>query len=126
MLQVKNSNKMANHDRFTAANQELRELLRRAARFASGSSMATERDLMTALVRLLALKPEIGDASRGVILDTQLRDEIAEYVKNFRALQQTVEKIREVMLARRVQFETATPDIEALLGWAHRNRRARS
>jgi hypothetical protein len=116
---------MANHDRFIAANQQLRDLLRRAAGFANGNGASTERDLMTVLGRLLALKPEIGDASRGETLDAQLRDEIAEYVKNFRALQRTVEKIRNVMLARRMQLETATRDIDGLLGWARTNQQVR-
>ncbi|MGD0909618.1 MAG: hypothetical protein ABSA96_18715 [Candidatus Acidiferrales bacterium] len=116
---------MANHDRSIAANRQLRDLLRRAVGFANGHGTSTERDLMAVLGRLLALKPEIGDASRGEILDAQLRDEIAEYVKNFRALQRTVEQIRNVMLARRMQLETARRGIDGLLGWTSTNQQVR-
>jgi len=77
------------------------------------------------MARLLAIAPEIGDASRGVFLDAQLLGEIAEYVKNFRALQRAVERVHDVMLARRVKLETATRDIEGLLGWASTGERAR-
>jgi hypothetical protein len=104
------------HNRFSAANQDLRDLLRRAARFANGNGTATERDVATLAVRLVCLAPEIGDASRGETLDAQLRNEIAEYVTNFRALQRAVEKVRDVMMASRVQLETETRDFERLLG----------
>lgn len=100
------------HARFLSANQELRDFLRRVERLASGTRTVSEDDLRQVTQRLLNLAPEIGDASRGETLDAGLQLEIAEYVKNLRALQDAIEKIRCVMLSRRTQFETAKHRID--------------
>jgi len=68
-------------------------------------------------LRLLTLAPEIGDASRSATLDTSLQQEIAEYVKNLRALQGALEKVRCVMLARQVQLGAAKGRMDRLQGW---------
>ena len=88
-----------NHDRLTDANRELRDLLLRAIRLANEDGRATEPELMAVAAHLLPLAPEIGDASRGETLDADSRDEIAEFVRTFRALQQAVEKVRGVIRA---------------------------
>jgi hypothetical protein len=83
-----------NHERFLAANHTLRDFLRRAESLASGRCPVAAEDLEAMRVRLLNPAPEVGDASRGETLDVVLLTEVAEYVKNFRALQDTFEKIR--------------------------------
>jgi len=75
------------HTRFLSANQKLRDFLRRAEGLATKSGTVTEKDLKQFSMRLMTLAPEIGDASRSETLDTSLQHEIAEYVKNLRALQ---------------------------------------
>ncbi len=76
-----------------------------------------ERDLKQFSLRLLTLAPEIGDASRSATLDTSLHQEITEYVKNLRALQGALEKVRCVMLARQVQLGAAKGRMDRLQGW---------
>jgi hypothetical protein len=93
------------HARFLSANQKLRDFLRRAESLATKSGTMTERELKQFSLRQMAIAPEIGDASRGETLDTSLQQEIAEYVKNLRALQGALEKVRCVMQTRRVQLE---------------------
>ncbi len=91
------------HVRFLSANQKLRDFLWRAESLATKSGTVTERDWKQFSLRLMTLAPEIGDASRSETLDTGLLQEIAEYVKNLSALQGALDKVRSVMLARRVQ-----------------------
>src|SRR5271165_3474339 len=79
------------HARFLSANQELRGFLRRAEGLANKAGKVTEEDLELISLRLTNVAPEIGDASRCETLDTALRSEVAEYVKNFKALQGVVE-----------------------------------
>jgi len=105
------------HAHFLSANQELREFLRRAEGLANGTATVTEDDLARVSLRLANLAPEIGDASRGETLNADLQDEIGEYVKNLRSLQGALEKIRCVMLARRVQLEAAKRHIDGLQSW---------
>jgi len=94
------------HARFLAANQELRDFLRRVASPANGTGKATEEDLEKISLRLMNLAPEVGDASRSETLDTGLLSEVAEYVMNLRALHRALEKVRGVMPARRAQSES--------------------
>jgi hypothetical protein len=105
------------HARFQSANQKLRDFLRRAEGLASKSGTVTERDLKQFSLRFITLAPEIGDASRSATLDTSLQQEIAEYVKNLRALQGALEKVRCVMLARQVQLGAAKGRMNRLQGW---------
>ena len=107
------------HERFVAANQELRGFLRRTEAFARGTGTVTERELKTILARLQNLGPEVGDASRSETLDAQSRVEIAEYVRNLLALQRTVENIRRVMLCRRAQLKAAKSHLDGLQSWIH-------
>jgi NTP pyrophosphatase (non-canonical NTP hydrolase) len=93
------------HARFLAANQELRDFLRRVASLANGTGKATEEDLEKISLRLMNLGPEVGDASRSETLDTTLLSEVAEYVKNLKALQSALEKVRNVMPAHRAQLK---------------------
>jgi septal ring factor EnvC (AmiA/AmiB activator) len=105
------------HARFQSANQKLRDFLRRAEGLATRSGTVTERDLKQFSLRLITLAPEIGDASRSATLDTSLQQEIAEYVKNLRALQGALERVRCVMLARQVQLGAAKGRMDGLQGW---------
>src|SRR6267154_5239902 len=105
------------HARFQSANQKLRDFLRRAEGLASKSGTVTERDLKQFSLRFITLAPEIGDASRSATLDTSLQQEIAEYVKNLRALQGALKKVRCVMLARQVQLGAAKGRMDRLQGW---------
>jgi hypothetical protein len=93
------------HERFRAANQELWEFLRRVEALASRSGTVTETELKTILDRMLNLAPEVGDASRSETLDGNLLSGIQEYVQNFRALQQAIEKIRCVILGHPLHLE---------------------
>jgi hypothetical protein len=105
------------HARFQSANQKLRDFLRRAEGLATRSGTVTESDLKQFSLRLITLAPEIGDASRSATLDTSLQQEIAEYVKNLRALQGALERVRCVMLARQVQLGAAKGRMDGLQGW---------
>jgi len=88
------------HARFRWANQELREFLRRIASLANGTGTLSGGDLQRVAQRLMNTTPEIGDASRGGKLNADLQDQIAEYVRNFRALQGAMAKICCVTFAR--------------------------
>lgn len=108
----------AKHKRFFAANQELRDFLRRAEGLASWSDTVSEDELKAIWLRLLELAPEVEDASGCATLDAELQEEIAAYVKNLRALQQAVETIRCVMLARHTELLAAKRHLHGLAGWA--------
>jgi hypothetical protein len=112
-----NSMELQSHERFRAANQELREFLRRVESLANGSVRVREAELKTILDRMLNLAPEIGDASRSEILDGNLLNGIEEYVQNFRALQRAIEKIRSIMMGRRLQLEIAKRSRASLENW---------
>jgi hypothetical protein len=109
----------AKHSRFFAANQELRTFLRRAEGLASWSDTISEEALMAIWHRLLDLAPEVEDASGCEMLDVELQEEIAAYVKNLRALQQAVETIRCVMLARHAELLETKRHLHGLAGWVH-------
>ena len=105
------------HERFAAANDELRGFLHRVDGLTNGTATVSEGDLRSVSQRIANLAPEVGDASRGADLDENVRHEIGEYVRNLRALQLALEKVRCVMLARKVQLETAKRHVEGLKGW---------
>ena len=105
------------HEHFLSANQELRDFLGRVDGLASGTCSITEKDLQSLSQRLSSLAPEVGDASRGETLDTDLQCEIAEYVKSLRALQTALERVRCFMLARKLQIEGEKRHLEGLQGW---------
>lgn len=107
------------HERFYSANQELRDFLRRAEGLAKKRGTVSEEELETISQCLLNLSPEVGDASRSETLDAGLQGEIAEYVKNLRALQGALEKGRSVMLARRMQSEAKNRRSNGHHGWVH-------
>jgi hypothetical protein len=86
--------KQHGHDRFEACNKELRHFLRLAEVLANVNGTAGDADLKTVRMRLLNQSVEVGEASRSVTLDASLRIELAEYVKNLRALQKAMEKQR--------------------------------
>ena len=106
-------------ERFLAANQELRDFLRRAEGLMTGTSTISEGDLQSLSRHLSTLAPEVGDASRSETLDAGLRNEVAEYVNNLRALQTALEKVRCVMLARKMQLETERRHLDGLQGWVN-------
>jgi hypothetical protein len=89
------------HQRFFAANLELRGFLRRAEALASRSDTLKEEELEAIWPVLVDLTPEAEDAYSCEMLDGELQHEIAEYVKSLRSLQQAIETIRCVMLAPR-------------------------
>jgi len=105
------------YERFTAANDELRGFLRRVDGLANGTQSVSEGDLRSVSQRIANLGPEVGDASRGATLDQPLQEEIAEYVRNLRALQTALERVRCVMLARKVQLESAKRHVEGVKDW---------
>jgi hypothetical protein len=107
------------HARFAVANQELSEFLRRVDGLANGTESITERDLQSLSRRLSTLAPEVGDASRGATLDETLQNEIATYVKNLRALQIALERVRCIMLARKMQLDGAKRHLHGLQGWVN-------
>jgi hypothetical protein len=108
--------KHPNHDGFAAANEELRGFLRRVDGLALGTESVSEGDLKSVSQRIANLDPHVGEAARGEVLDTRLQLEIAEYVRNLRALQMALEKVRCVMLARKVQLESAKRHVEGVKG----------
>ena len=105
------------HARFLSANQELRDFLRRAEGMANKAGTVSEEDLEKISLRLMNLGPEVGDASRSETLDAGLLSEVAEYVKNLKALQSALEKVRGVMLARRARLESKKRRPDGLQGW---------
>jgi hypothetical protein len=107
------------HARFLIANQELREFLRRVENLTQGTGTISDGDLKILSRRLSTLDPEVGDASRSETLDTELRNEVAEYVKNLRALQTALEKVRCIMLGRKLQIEGARRHLHGLQGWVN-------
>src|SRR4029077_8997951 len=108
-----------NHERFLSANQELRDFLRRVENLVHGTGTITDGDLKALSRRLSNLAPEIGDAAHSETLDAGLRNEVAEYVKNLRALQIALEKVRCIMLARKIQLESAKRHLVGLQGWVN-------
>jgi hypothetical protein len=107
------------HERFLSANQELRGFLSRVDGLVAGTCSITDKDLQSLSQRMMTMVPEVGDASRGETLDSDLQGEIAEYVKNLRALQSALEKIRCFMLARKLQIESERRHLEGLHGWVN-------
>lgn len=107
------------HERFLAANKELRDFLCRVENLVKGTGTITDGDLKALSRRLSTLAPEVGDASRGETLDADLRDEVAEYVKNLRALQTALEKVHCIMLARKLQLEGAKRHLYGFQEWVH-------
>ena len=105
------------HARFLSANQELRDFLRRAEGMANKAGTVSEEDLEKISLRLMNLGPEVGDASRSETLDTGLLNEVAEYVKNLRALQSALEKVRGVIPARRARAKSDKRRTDGLQGW---------
>jgi hypothetical protein len=110
---------LAKHNRFFVANLELRQLLRRAEGLASCSDSVNEEELKPISARLLELASEIESGPVSDMLDAELQEEIAPYVKNFRALQQAIETIRCVMLVRSMELETAKPYFRSITEWRH-------
>jgi hypothetical protein len=111
-----------NHERFVAGNNELREILGRAERLENRTGGGSREELTIIQAHLLAGTPEIGDASRSETLDAPLLDEVAEYVRNLRALQHVIEKIRVAMADRRVASIAAKHHSHGLRGWIHGSR----
>jgi hypothetical protein len=107
--------KQLKYERFAAANDELRGFLRRVDGLTNGTESVSDGDLRSVSQRIANLGPEVGDASRGATLDEPLQQEIAEYVRNLRALQSALERVRWVMLARKVQFEKR--HVEGVKDW---------
>jgi hypothetical protein len=107
------------HPRFLSANQELRDFLRRVEHQANGTGTASEDDLQKIAQRLLNLAPEIGDASRSETLNASLQLEIAEYVKNLRALQGALGRVRPVLRTRGAQSESAKRYMDGLQTWVN-------
>lgn len=107
------------HERFLSTNQELRDFLRRVENLAEGTGTITDGDLKALSQRLSTLAPEVGDASRSETLDADLRNEIAEYVKNLRAIQTALETVRCIMLARKLQLDGAKRHLYGLQGWVN-------
>ena len=102
------------HERFAAANEELRGFLERVDGVANGIASVTDGDLRAVSQRIANLSPEVGDASRGETLDSQLQMEIDEYVRNLRSLQNALEKVRCIVMARKAQLESSKRHLDGL------------
>jgi len=104
---------------FGPANRELVAFLRKVDGLANGSQSITEADLQDLSKRLATLAPEVENAplleSRGEALPV----EFAEYVNNLRALQLALETVRCIMLARKVQLDSAKHHLHGLQGWVN-------
>lgn len=105
--------------RFSSANKELSDFLLKVDGMAKGTESITERDLQNLSQRLATLAPEVGDASRGAVLDHELQNEIGCYVTNLRALQAALEKVHCIMLARKLQLEAAKRHLDGVQDWVH-------
>jgi hypothetical protein len=102
------------HEGFAAANEELRGFLRRVDSIADNMGSVASRELWSSSRRLLNLDPEVGDAARGKTLDADLQIEIAEYVKNLRALQTVLAKVQCIVVARNLQQKSGRRRSERL------------
>jgi hypothetical protein len=107
------------HARFLSANEELRDFLRRVEHLTNGTGAVSEDDLQNTAQRPLNIAPEIGDASRSETLNAGLQLEIAEHVKNLRALQGALERVGSLMRARRAQLESAKGHKNGLQSWVN-------
>jgi len=107
------------HGRFSLANQELRDFLRRAEVLVRKRGTVSDEELQTISQCLLNLSPGVGDASRSETLDTGLQGEIAEYVRNLKAFLGALEKVRSIKLARRAQLKAPNGQTSGLHGWIH-------
>src|ERR1700686_4911241 len=77
LISMEHPMEIQTHARFLAANQELRDFLRRVVCLANGAGKATDDDVEKISLRLMNLAPEVGDASRSETLDTCLLSEVA-------------------------------------------------
>ena len=102
------------HEGFAAANEELRGFLRRADNLAANMGSVASGELWSSSQRLLNLDPEVGDAARGETLDADVQNEIAEYVKNLRALQTVLAKVQCIVVARKLQRKSGRRRSERL------------
>jgi hypothetical protein len=107
------------YERFTTANQELGEFLRKVDGLVNGSDSINEEDLLFLSKRLSTLAPEVENTPPLETRAEPLPGEVAEYVKNLRALQLALETVRCVMLARKVQLENAKRHLHGLQGWVN-------
>ncbi|HVA94223.1 MAG TPA: hypothetical protein VNI36_04895 [Candidatus Dormibacteraeota bacterium] len=111
--------KIQSNERCHTANEELRDFLRQAEVLADKSGTVREADVIALSSRLAGNAPEVGDASRGETLDAGLRVEIGEYVKNLRAVQSTIERVRYEILAHKLQTEMVNRQHDNLPGWPY-------
>ena len=110
------------HERFLSANEELRGLMRQAESAANGTNPSSWGDFQALSNRLSLRACSIGEASRVETLDADLRIRIAEYVRNFRAVQAALETVRRVMLGRQMQFQTTRQNFDGLQGYVNGRR----
>ena len=89
-------------ERLSAANDELRSFLHRASGDANLMESLTEGDLRAVSSRLSTVPSAVGEAFRSATLNSDLQQEIAEYVHNLRALQTMLEKMHLLTLARKL------------------------
>jgi hypothetical protein len=107
------------HERILSANEDLRGFLRLAEGAANGTCTISEGDFQTLSQRLSNRGFSVGEASRSETLDTGLRIEIAEYVRNLVSLQTALEQVRSVLLGRQMQLETTRRPFEGPQEWAN-------
>ena len=111
--------KIQSNERCHFANEELRDFLRQAKVLADKSDTIREADVLALSTRIAGNAPEVGDASRGETLDAGLRVEIGEYVKNLRAVQSTLERVRCEIFAQKLQMEMVNRHLDNLPGWSY-------
>jgi hypothetical protein len=107
------------YQQFAAANLELDEFLKKVDGLAKGAESIAEEDLLFLSKRLATLAPEVEKTPLLETCGEPLPGEIAEYIKNLRALQLALETVRCVMLARKVQLENAKRHLRGVQGWVN-------
>jgi hypothetical protein len=103
--------------RLLSANRELRSFLARVDGMVHGTADIGAGDLRELGRLLRSMAPEISEGSSHVSVDAALRALIQEYTGNLRALQSSLDQVRCVMLARRVQMEAAGQRLQGLQSW---------
>jgi hypothetical protein len=106
-------------EQFVVANRELCLFLQRVDGLAHGTESVTEEDMLSLSRRLSTITPQVGDILASQANDEGQPNEIAEYIKNLRALQTALETVRVIMLAQKVHLDGARRHLQGLQGWVN-------
>ena len=106
------------YDHLLRANREVQVFLKRVEDLVQGRGDIGGDDLRRIGRLLQSMAPELGELSREVSTNAGMQAPIREYASNLRALQTSFERIRCVMLARRVQLDAERQRLNQLHRWA--------